>query len=356
MRAASRLLPRVAARLGERERSGSMNSITIASDAAATSQQIELRSTASPVARAHALSAQDWSFERLSGCPVCQGVEASTVVAKKVRGFPLEFARCGSCSLIYQNPRLTRESLANYFSSSLFLQDPEGDKLHELLGYSDYFNWDRSYRRTAQLRLARLGRFKQPPGVLLEIGTATGSFLQAARSSGFRVRGLDLSTSFAKIARKNHALDIDVDYIEEAELPESYYDVVCNFGGIACWRDPLRALANIHNCLKADGIFVLNHFDVDSVPGRILEHRHFEYNHASLVIYSKKTMERCLKAARFEVLYSQNERQYASLGRIAGYLKQAGALKALRALGLQDAIIRIIVPGTIFVICRKSAS
>jgi hypothetical protein len=29
-------------------------------------------------------------------------------------------------------------------------------------------------------------------------------------------------------------------------------------------------------------------------------------------------------------------------------------LKSLRALGLEDAIIPIIVPGTIFVICRKS--
>ena len=271
-----------------------------------------------------------------------------------MRGFPLEFARCGSCSLIYQNPRLTRESLASYFSSSLFVQDPEGDKLNEHLGYSDYSNWDRSYKRTAQLRLTRLAKFKQPPGVLLEIGTATGSFLDAARSSGFRVRGLDLSASFAEIARKNHALDIDVDYIEEGELPKSHYDVVCNFGGIACWRDPVRAFANIHHCLKADGIFVLNHFDVDSVPGRILEGRHFEYNHASLVIYSKKTMERCLNQAGFDVVYSQNERQYASLGRIAGYLKQAGALKSLRVLGLEDAIIPIIVPGTIFVICRKS--
>lgn len=333
-----------------------MTSIMIASDAAAVPQQFERQSLASPAARAYAPSAQEWRFERLSGCPVCHCVDASRVVAKKVRGFPLEFVRCRSCFLVYQNPRLTRESLASYFSSSLFVQDPEGEKLNELLGYADYFNWDRSYKRTAQLRLTRLAKYKQPPGALLEIGTATGSFLDVARSSGFRVRGLDLSASFAKIARQNHALDIDVDYIEEAGLPKSHYDVVCNFGGVACWRDPVRAFANVHHCLKPDGIFVLNHFDVDSVPGRILQDRHFEYNHASLVIYSKRTMRQCLNQARFDVIYSQNERQYASLGRIAGYLKQAGALKSLRALSLEDATIPIIVPGTIFVICRKSVS
>jgi SAM-dependent methyltransferase len=327
-----------------------------AGDAAAIQQQIEPPSTASPSALADAPSAEEWNFERLSGCPVCRSADASTVVARKVRGFPLEFSRCGHCSLIYQNPRLTRESLASYFSSNLFIQDPKGDNLDELLGYSDYFDWDRSYKRTAQLRLARLARFKQPPGELLEIGTATGSFLNAARSFGFRVRGLDLSASFAEIARKDHSLDIDVGYIEEARLPESHFDVVCNFGGIACWRDPVRALANIRRCLKPDGVFVFNHFDVDSLPGRILGDRHFEYNHASLVIYSKKTMERCLNQSGFDVVYSQNERQYASLGRIAGYLKQARTLQVLCALGLGNAIIPIIVPGTIFAICRKSAS
>ena len=323
---------------------------------AAIHKHIDTPSTASPPAPAGPASAKEWTFEHLSGCPVCRSADASTVVARKVRGFPLEFSRCRNCSLVYQNPRLTRESLASYFSSNLFIQDPEGDKLDELLGYSDYFDWDRSYKRTAELRLARLARFKQPPGALLEIGTATGSFLDAARSSGFRVRGLDLSASFAEIARKNHGLDIDMDYVEEAQLPESHYDVVCNFGGIACWRDPVRALANIRRCLKPDGIFVLNHFNVDSLPGKILGDRHFEYNHASLVIYSKKTMERCLNQTGFDVVYSQNERQYASLGRIAGYLKQAGVLKLLRALGLGDAIVPIIVPGTIFAICRKSAS
>ncbi len=149
-------------------------------------------------------------------------------------------------------------------------------------------------------------------------------------------QGLDLSTEFAEIARKRRSLEIDVNYIAEASLPFSYYDVVCNFGGIACWRDPLRALANVHQSLKSDGIFVMNYFDVDSLPGRILGERHFEYNHASLIIFAKKTMRQCLDQAGFEVVYSQSERQYASLGRIIGYLKQNLALKALRALRIDD--------------------
>jgi hypothetical protein len=97
----------------------------------------------------------------------------------------------------------------------------------------------------------------------------------------------------------------------------------------------------------------MNHFDVDSLPGRILGTRHFEYNHASLIIFSQTTMQQCLDQTGFEVVYSQSERQYASLGRIAGCLKQNLVLKALRALRIDGVTIPIIVPGTMFSICRK---
>jgi hypothetical protein len=83
----------------------------------------------------------------------------------------------------------------------------------------------------------------------------------------------------------------------------------------------------------------MNHFDIDSLPGRILGSHHFEYNHASLVIFSRRTMRQCLAHAGFEQVYSQSERQYASFGRIAGYLKLKVILKALRGIGLENVTI-----------------
>src|SRR5207249_3237930 len=150
---------------------------------------------------------------------------------------------------------------------------------------------------------------------------------------GFCVRGLDLSSRFAALARSQYDLNVDVGYVEEFAMPRSHYDVICNFGGIACWRDPIQALANIREALKPDGIFVMNHFDVDSLPGRILGNHHFEYSRASLVIFSRRTMRQCLAHVGFEQVYWQRERQYASFGRIAEYLKFKGILKALRGIG-----------------------
>src|SRR5437588_3134167 len=118
----------------------------------------------------------DWTFEKVDACPGCLSDAAEATVRRTVQSLPLEFSRCLDCSLIYQTPRLAREALSSYFSSETFIQDPNGDNLDELLGYPDYFDWDKSYVVTAKLRLERIGRFKSPPGELLEIGSATGSF------------------------------------------------------------------------------------------------------------------------------------------------------------------------------------
>jgi len=89
------------------------------------------------------------------------------------------------------------------------------------------------------------------------------------------------------------------------------------------------------------------------LPARILGNRHFEYNHASLVIFSKTTMKQCLDRAGLAIIFAESERQYASWGRIAGYLKMQGVLTGLKALNLENVTIPLIVPGTIFVICRR---
>jgi SAM-dependent methyltransferase len=254
---------------------------------------------------------------------------------------------------MFQNPRLTRDSLADYFSSTTFIRDSEAADyhLHEPLGDHDYDEWDASYKSTAALRLSRIVRYVQPPGRLLEIGTATGSFLDVARRHGFSVRGLDLSRSFAEMARARYGLEIDSDFIEEAPLPESHFDVVCAFGGIACWRDPVRGLANIRRSLAPGGIFVLNVPDVDGLPGRLLGDRYPEFNHASLTIFSTTTMRKCLDAAGLRMVFSESERQYASIDRIVTYLKSRKGRWLAQRLGLGHVTIPVIAFGTIFAVC-----
>jgi SAM-dependent methyltransferase len=299
----------------------------------------------------------DWNFETLSGCGLCGHDEGAPIFERTIRALPLRFVKCSKCGHCYQNPRLTEESLQQYFSSSYFMKDSQSNDyaLDDLLGYPDYFAWDACYKKTAKLRLKRIGACKNPPARLLEIGTATGSFLDEARAAGYVVRGLDVSAAFAELAKRKYGLEIDVDFVERFPLPEAHYDIVCCFGGIACWRDPLKGLSNIRRSLKPDGILVLNHPNSGSYAARAQGSKYFEFNHASLSIFSNQSMRGHLERAGFRVDFAQTERQYASLGRIVTYLKQPVFMKLFKRLGLGHWTIPVLAFGTTFCICRPAA-
>ncbi len=295
-----------------------------------------------------------WQFEKVEACPICGSKVLDVIFQRNVRSVPLQFVKCSSCGSVFQDPRPTPDTLAAYFSSSSFIRDSDlaDCTLENLLGYYDYEAWDASYKKTASLRLARIGRFRPPPGNLLEIGTATGSFLDEARRAGFDVRGIDVSTTFAEMARKKYDLNITVDFIEDIELLREHYDIICNFGGVSCWRDPMRALKNIRLSMKPHGILALNHPNADGLLARLYGDRYPEFNHASLTIFSNHTMRRCLEAAGFRVVFSETERQYASFGRIVTYLKSPAGFWLVRALRLENRMIPIIAFGTTFLICK----
>jgi len=88
-------------------------------------------------------------------CCVCGKDEAEHLYS--VNGFdegPLNFVKCSHCGLIYQNPRPTAESLANFFSTLEFLSAKESKiDFSRLVGYWDYFA-DEPFRK--EMAIARL--------------------------------------------------------------------------------------------------------------------------------------------------------------------------------------------------------
>jgi SAM-dependent methyltransferase len=298
---------------------------------------------------------EDWEFEHLDGCVVCHSTRLEAIHHSRPRGIPLRFDRCLDCSFIFQNPRLTRASLQNYFDSGTFIEDSKSNDnaLDEQLGYFNYLDMDHSYKRTAAIRLRRLGRFRPAPGRLLEVGSATGSFLDEARKLGFQVRGLDVSSTFADMARRRYGLDVDVGWIEEFPLPAEGYDVVCMLGGISCWRDLMQGLANVRRALTPGGVFFFNYADYHGLLAGVMGRRYPEFNHASLSILHRQGISACLQKAGFTVMADQTEWQIASLARIVTYLKMRRATRLLKALRVRDVEIPVLAIGTRQVIAVK---
>lgn len=297
------------------------------------------------------------AFEHLSHCPLCAHDSFEPLLERDVRALPLRFVRCAQCGLVMQNPRMTLEALRHYFSSDHFIHDSKtkDGNFDQLLGYYDYSAWEGSYRRTARYRLDQMARFVKPPANLLEIGPATGFFLEAARDRGFDVQGLDVSTTFAAIARKK-GFRIDEGFVETFPLPPARYEVICSFGAITCWYDPVAGLKNIRQALKPGGCFVFNHMDRDNFWYRIQGFRNYDYQHPCLFLWSQETMRACLERAGLDIVFSRTETQSVSLSRLSEYLRLPWLRRLVYALRINEWSLSLRVPFTRVVICRPAAN
>lgn len=276
------------------------------------------------------------------------------VVDRQVRGVPLRFVRCAGCALVFQNPRLTFDAAKDYFNSTTFFHDGKDNDagMENLLGYADYNVAELGVRKTAACRLRRITAFAPPPATLLEIGSATGVFLDTARKAGYDVRGLDLAGPLAAKARADYGLEVDVSTIEEFPLPEQRYDVICCWGGIPCWHDFMKGLANVKRALKPGGVFVMNHTNIASLLARALGDRYFEFNPSVFTVFSVDTMDRALDKLGFDSVVSETDRQFAAVGWILTYLRSDFLLKAARFLRLDKTVIPVLAVTSIFRVCR----
>ena len=131
--------------------------------------------------------------------------------------------RCRRCRLVYTNPRLSQETLRQGYAGSVD---------------TDYAEEDSSRSINAHMALRTIRKFARA-GRLLDVGCATGYFLNAARLD-FEVHGIEPSSWAADHARQRLKLEIQHGNLEDVTLPAGSLDVVSMNDVIEHFSDPRR--------------------------------------------------------------------------------------------------------------------
>jgi len=213
-------------------------------------------------------------------------------------------------------------------------------------------------RKLASRKLLRALMVHCPNGKLVDIGCATGDFLQEAKASGFNAEGIEPCAWSAEVARRR-GIVVHQELLEQAaDRHPAEYDIATLWGVIEHFADPAAEVARIARILKPGGLFAIWTGDVDSITSRILGRKWWYWQGQHIQYFTDKSLERLLSKAGFEVVDSKLFPFAASYDTMFNSLKRYRSHKVLTSLLKPLFAVRPIwylyLPGEMFIIARRS--
>ena len=224
-------------------------------------------------------------------CPVCTQHSQTEVY----RCAAFELLRCNECRLVMKS-----------FGKSL--ARGEVQQLQDVF-YVDLRRTELRVNRVVALdRLKMLTRFRQN-GKLLEIGCATGEFLQEATVAGFQGIGIDASERYAAFAQQS---GLEVIHGRLEDIPaEIHFDIVVMFHVFEHIETPNEFLQDVKKILAPGGLLMQVVPNVISTTNQLFGFNHPIYHQSDhLFFYDHSTLSQTLENNGFEIEAIQSQ-EYA---------------------------------------------
>lgn len=274
-----------------------------------------------------------------ASCPLgCPRSDKYVLSARdRLHDLPGEFSivRCKSCGLMRTNPRPTAEAIGFYYpdeygpyTSPLTLDEKAG---RVLLKQSFPKRWLRSaFLRNSDGRELP----DKPAGRLLEIGCATGAFLDRAHERGWDVEGIEFSAKAAEAARlRGHKVQITS--MENARDPIAPYDVIVGWMVLEHLHQPIEVLKKLRRWSHSDSYLLLSVPDLGALEFHVFGSRLYSLSMPHhLYHFTVRSLNKLLKHSGWRIerfIWHKNPNnllhslQYVAgdygLARIANYLE-----------------------------------
>jgi 2-polyprenyl-3-methyl-5-hydroxy-6-metoxy-1,4-benzoquinol methylase len=219
---------------------------------------------------------------------------------------------CSSCGIEFLDPQLNDAELKKLYSENYYRAwGIQGEQENEITKEMKI--------ATFQLRLNLIRQFITK-GRVLDVGCATGYFLEIAEKNGFLPFGVEFSEYSSAIAKKKFGdKNIFFGTLEQCDFENKSFDVIAMSDLIEHVRIPAQTLSKASALLKDGGIIMIMTPDTNTLSNKLMGKRwthykleHFFYFNRSSINYAAETCgldvvhyERSKKALNIKYLHTQ---------------------------------------------------
>jgi SAM-dependent methyltransferase len=169
-------------------------------------------------------------------------------------------------------------------------------------GYTGYDRDKRAMVPTFHKYLDRLESAAPGRGALLDIGAATGFFLELARQRGWQVHGIEPSDAAAERARAKN-LDVRTGVLREGIFAPASFEAITMWDVIEHVTDPQSAIRDAAALLKPGGVLAVNTPDSGCLLAKLLGSRwHLVVPPEHLNLFHRRSLISLLTCNGFEIL------------------------------------------------------
>jgi len=272
-------------------------------------------------------------------CPLCLSPQTSlfmkgTVEPEKISsenfritdshyGLRWTFFSCRSCGFVFANPAPASEAIAQFYAD---LDDEE------------YSQEDEGRGRNFSTVLRRLRPYAPPGSLLLDVGAASGIFLNLAREAGYRVAGIEPSAALAADAERLYGLKLFCGTVEQFAASEKFAAITL-LDVLEHVTDPKAFVSRLGGLLAPGGMLVIVTPDVGSLAARIMGGRWWHYRVAHLNFFNRHSLGWLLEKQGFEIVlrkrFAWNFSAYYLVTRLLPFLKKNALQTPLKKLHLK---------------------
>ena len=226
-------------------------------------------------------------------CLVCGSRQSTRFLV--VESFAIR--ACQGCGLRFLDPQPSAAELHVLYGEGYFNRHKPGEP-----GYDQYLGELEGHRRTFDQRLSLLPS-PTAGAALLDVGAATGVFVERARRHGWAASGVEPSAWAAAHARDTMGQPVMTGSLEDLTVEPG------SLGGVTMWEviehlpDPREVLEHIRRLLRADGFLALSTPDAGSTVAKLLGRRWPGWKKVPEHLYhfDRPTLRRLLHETGFDV-------------------------------------------------------